>query len=332
MGDKDGQIEKLYKSLVSGDRLSLAKSITLVESRNPDHIMLAHMLVSKCISRSQSSMRIGTTGTPGVGKSTFIEALAKKFIQKNNKVAVLTIDPTSPVSKGSILGDKSRMDYLSNSPLAFVRSSPSRTELGGTTNNTRESILLCETAGFEVVFIETVGVGQSEVAISEMVDLVILLVQPGSGDEIQGIKRGIVEIADFIVINKSDQVSESILNETLKTFKFAMHLQHAKPNKWVPKVIACSAINGNGLDEIYNSVVDYFNLINKSRYLSKNRSFQKKLWLEGRIEYEALQLIKEKIKNSKFFQSTQEKVMKGDWSVYQAAKQLVTDLFTKSKD
>lgn len=319
----DAYVEELYAGINKGDRLSLAKAITLIESQKAEHQIFAEKLLAKSLSLSGKSMRIGITGTPGVGKSTFIESLGQRFIKAKHNLAVLTVDPTSPVHQGSILGDKSRMEALSNSPQAFVRGSPSRTVLGGATDRTREAIVLCEAAGYDVVFIETVGVGQSEVEIAKMVDFLLLLVLPGSGDEIQGIKRGIVEMADLIAVNKEDRVEKSTLQETLNVYKFALHLKTPKKSGWQNKALSCSALKGSGLDTIYKIIFEYFDLIKKNNYYQENRVHQDVIWLEDTVRKEVLRLSDKRLKGSKKFQNVQEKVKKREWTVHQGAKYLL---------
>jgi len=315
-------VVELYQKLLKGDRLALAKSITLVESQNKNHVIYAQHLIEKCLLHSGNSIRIGITGTPGVGKSTFIESLGQMFIKNGSRLSVLTIDPTSPLNKGSILGDKSRMEVLSHDPNAFVRTSPSRSVLGGTTDCTRETIILCESAGFDVTIVETVGIGQSETEILKMVDLLILLVQPGSGDEIQGIKRGIIEVADIIVVNKEDRFNKATVKETLNTFKFAIHLKSMKRSGWATAVMSCSALAKTGMDEVFNSIMEYFKVISENGFKEKNRANQNNAWLDQKVESSVVKLIREQIPKVESIDEIRLKVEKQELSVFKAAEEI----------
>jgi len=276
----------LYKQIIRGNTTALSKGITLLESTLENDENKARKLVSDCLSKSGNSIRIGITGVPGVGKSTFIEIFGKLLTSKGMKVAVLAIDPTSERTKGSILGDKSRMHTLSADKNAFIRPSPSRGTLGGVANKTRDSIVLCEAAGFNVILIETVGVGQSETTVSNLVDFFILLMLAGAGDELQGIKRGIMELADALIITKSD--GENIQNSRNASleYKRALHMFPKPTNGWTPKVGICSAIENFGIIEIYNIVEEFNSQMQANGWKSINREKQKIFWLHQTIKEE----------------------------------------------
>src|SRR6478672_11136472 len=234
-------MSELAQQVVDGDRRALARAITLVESTRADHRAEAEALLAEVLPHVGNSVRVGISGAPGAGKSTFIEALGGYLVEQAHRVAVLAVDPSSTRSGGSILGDKTRMEQLTRSPLAFVRPSPTGGTLGGVARRTREALLLCEAAGFDVVLVETVGVGQSEVAVAGMVDCFMLLIAPAAGDELQGIKRGIMELADLVVVNKADGDLAAIAGITAADYANALHLVRPRIAAWVPRVLTCSA-------------------------------------------------------------------------------------------
>ena len=254
---KQTDIKKLISKLKKGDFVSLSKAITIIESENIKDKSDSNKIISSCIKQKANSIRIGITGVPGVGKSTFIEAFGNHLTSKGYKVAVLAIDPTSNVSKGSILGDKTRMNTLVNNKNAFIRPSPASSHYGGVAKKTRESIILCEAAGYDVIIVETVGVGQNEISVSEMVDFFLLLKLSGAGDELQGIKRGIIEMADAIIINKADGDNIDNSNNAKSEFSMALKLYPVKKSKWKPKVLTCSSINNKGIQPIWKLISDY---------------------------------------------------------------------------
>ena len=266
--------EQFFEGIRKGDRSLLSRAITLIESTLPHDKKIAKALISKCLPFSGNSFRIGITGVPGVGKSTFIESFGLSLIKQNKKVAVLAIDPSSSRTKGSILGDKTRMEQLSVADHAFIRPSSSAGTLGGVTRNTRESIVLCEAAGFDIILVETVGVGQSETAVSQMVDFFMLLMLAGGGDELQGIKRGIMEMADLIVINKADGDNKQKANLAKQEYQNALHLFPPSESGWVPEVITASGLSGYGLSEIETRIDQYLNLSKKSGYFEHHRKQQ----------------------------------------------------------
>ncbi|WP_299053637.1 methylmalonyl Co-A mutase-associated GTPase MeaB [uncultured Polaribacter sp.] len=270
--------------ILEGNIPFLSRAITLVESTNSRHQEKANQILEGCLPFANKSVRIGITGVPGVGKSTFIEAYGKYLTSKGKKVAILAIDPSSSVHKGAILGDKTRMEELVTDTNAFIRPSASGTSLGGVAQKTRESIILCEAAGFDTIIIETVGVGQSEITVNAMVDFFLLLKLAGAGDELQGIKRGIIEMADAIVINKTD--GDNIENAKIAKVAFnrALHLYPIKESKWQPKVLTASALQNKGIADIYNLIESYISLTKENHYFYKKRNEQNKFWLLATIE------------------------------------------------
>jgi len=268
----------LAQGIFNGNKAMLAKAITLLESTRPAHFEKANTVIEKCLARPTNSIRLGITGVPGVGKSSFIETLGTTLTEQGNKVAVLAVDPTSSLSKGSILGDKTRMETLAKDSNAFIRPSPSGTSLGGVAQKTRESIILCEAAGYNVILVETVGVGQSEIAVHSMVDFFLLLKLSGAGDELQGIKRGIMEMADAIAINKADGSNLEHAKLAMTEFSRALHLYPPKANGWTPKVMKCSAMEKTGIEEIWEMVQRFVEHNRKNGFFEKNRQLQNKNW------------------------------------------------------
>ncbi|MFN7676272.1 methylmalonyl Co-A mutase-associated GTPase MeaB [Flavobacterium sp.] len=271
--------KELFEGILAGNITSLSRSITLVESTNPAHLAKANEIINACLPHANKSIRIGITGVPGVGKSTFIEAFGSYLTSVGKKVAVLTVDPSSTISHGSILGDKTRMEELVKDKNAYIRPSASGETLGGVARKTRETIILCEAGGFDTIIIETVGVGQSETAVHSMVDFFLLLKISGAGDELQGIKRGIMEMADAIVINKADgdNVNKAKLAKT--EFNRALHLFPAKSSGWTPIVSTCSSITKEGIDEVWQTITDYFQLVKANHYFEEKRKEQNQYWM-----------------------------------------------------
>jgi len=267
------------EGILRGDIAVLSQAVTLVESSLPEHKQLAQDVIALCLPYAGNSVRIGITGVPGAGKSTFIEAMGMFLVKQNHKLAVLAIDPSSERSKGSILGDKTRMEELSVAPNAFIRPSPSAGSLGGVARKTRESIILCEAAGFDIIFVETVGVGQSETAVHSMVDFFLLIQLAGTGDELQGIKRGIMEMADGIAINKSDgsNIEKSLLAKN--QLESALHLFPIPDSGWKPQVIPCSAIENTGISNIWNMVTDFIAFTKGNGFFYSQRNNQSKYWM-----------------------------------------------------
>ncbi|SMD41485.1 LAO/AO transport system kinase [Aquiflexum balticum DSM 16537] len=278
-------VEAYVEGILSGDRVILSRAITLVESTLPQDQFLAENVVEKILPYSGKSIRIGITGVPGVGKSTFIEGFGKLLVEKGYKLAVLTIDPSSQKSHGSILGDKTRMEKLSSDKRAYIRPSPAGVSLGGVSAKTREAMLLCEAAGFNIILIETVGVGQSEIAVKGMVDFFLLLMLAGAGDELQGIKKGIIEMCDALVINKADGENITAAKKAKREYTNALHLFPVKENGWNPKVLTCSAIDQIGLSEIWQMIEGFVDQMKRINYLDINRSNQLENWLHDHIGY-----------------------------------------------
>ena len=284
--------DDLVTEILNGNITALSRAITLVESSNPKHLTQANDIIKKCLPHANASVRIGITGVPGVGKSTFIEVFGLHLTALGKRVAVLAVDPSSSLSKGSILGDKTRMEELVKHDNAFIRPSPSGTSLGGVARKTRETIILCEAAGFDTVIIETVGVGQSETAVHSMVDFFLLLKIAGAGDELQGIKRGIIEMADAIAINKADGDNLKAAKLAKVEFNRALHLYPEKDSEWQPKVKLCSAIEGQGIDDLWKLISEFLDHTKINNYFEHHRQEQNKFWL--------MQTIEERL-NSEFF-------------------------------
>lgn len=262
----------------------LSQAITLIESSLPHHHEIGQQVIEKCLPYTGNSIRIGITGVPGVGKSTFIEALGGTITSTGGRLAVLAIDPSSQRSKGSILGDKTRMETLCADPNAFIRPSPSAGSLGGVARKTRETIILCEAAGFDTIFIETVGVGQSETAVHSMVDFFLLLMLAGAGDELQGIKRGIMEMADLIAITKADGENIQKANSAKVQYESALHLFPPAESGWAPRVRTCSSLTKDGINEVWNQINDYVTFTKSNGYFNDRRLSQSKYWMYQTIE------------------------------------------------
>ncbi|MEO0443536.1 MAG: methylmalonyl Co-A mutase-associated GTPase MeaB [Pseudomonadota bacterium] len=275
------------QQLLGGDRRTLAKAITLVESQLPVHQQQAQRLLSQLLLHTGKSLRLGISGTPGVGKSTFIEAFGQYLLDQGLRIAVLAVDPSSPIAGGSILGDKTRMEQLSREPNAYIRPSPAAGALGGVAQTTRESLLLCEAAGFDVVLVETVGVGQSEYQVANMVDFFLLLMQPNTGDELQGIKKGILELADAIVVNKADGNLASFAERDCGQYQQVLGLV-TRTGFWQPKVVTCSALENRGIDRIWSMVVEYRDQARTQGEFDRKRAQQNTNWMMHLFEQELL--------------------------------------------
>jgi len=270
---------ELLEGILSGNITALSRAITLVESTNSADLMKANEVINACLPNANKSVRIGITGVPGVGKSTFIEAFGKLLTGLGHKVAVLAVDPSSTLSHGSILGDKTRMEELVKDKNAFIRPSASGETLGGVARKTRETIILCEAAGFDIIIIETVGVGQSETAVHSMVDFFLLLKITGAGDDLQGIKRGIMEMADAIVINKADGDNVRKAQLAKLEFKRALHLFPAKKSGWIPTTSTCSSTNQEGIVEVWKTIEDFLELTKENLYFFEKRKEQNQYWM-----------------------------------------------------
>ena len=323
-------VEDYVAGIRRGDITILSQAITMIESNNPDHYAMAQQIIERCLPDSGKSGRIGITGVPGAGKSTFIEAIGGMVTSLGHKLAVLAIDPSSERSGGSILGDKTRMESISSNPKVFIRPSPSAGSLGGVARKTRETVVLCEAAGYDVIFIETVGVGQSETAVHSMVDMFMLLQISGAGDELQGIKRGIMEMADMMVITKADgeNVHKAELAKT--QFQGALRLFPMAESEWRPKVYTCSSVAQTGLEEVWKGVEEFLDHTERNGYFQHNRNRQNKYWM-----YES---INEALRNS-FYQDPEiekriadyeKRVLDARLSSFVAAKELL-DIYFKDK-
>ncbi len=321
-------LEQFLTGIQQGDRAVLSKAITLIESKRPDHQLLGEKLVDLCLPQTGNSIRIGITGTPGVGKSTFIEAFGKLLLEAGKKVAVLAVDPSSQVSGGSILGDKTRMEELSSDSRAFIRPSAAGDSLGGVARKTRETIMLLEAAGYDTILVETVGVGQSETAVHSMVDFFLLLLLPGGGDELQGIKRGIVEMADLIVVNKADGANVDLANRSRQAYKNALHLFPPKENSWIPKARTCSAISGEGLAEIWTTITGYQEQMKETETWELNRQEQSKYWLHQTIKESLGRLFYQQENIKQQIRLLEKEVVAGRYSSFKAARELIA-LFGK---
>ena len=271
--------DEFFEGIRGGNITLLSQAVTLIESNKPEHQNIAQEVIVKCLPFAGKSIRLGITGVPGAGKSTFIECLGKHITASGGKLAVLAIDPSSQRSKGSILGDKTRMEELSSDPNAYIRPSPSAGSLGGVARKTREIIILCEAAGFDNIFIETVGVGQSETVVHSMVDFFLLVQIAGAGDELQGIKRGIMEMADTIVINKADGDNFERAQLAAAQFRSALHLFPPTGSGWNPAVLTCSSVEGTGVPEVWDTVAKYVELTMNNGYFKSRRQDQSKYWM-----------------------------------------------------
>ncbi len=320
-------VSDYLKAILAGDRTMLSQAITLIESSLPHDQEVARQLINLCLPHSGNALRIGITGVPGAGKSTFIESFGLHLIEKGNKIAVLAIDPSSTRSKGSILGDKTRMEDLSVNPNAFIRPSASAGTLGGVARKTRESVILCEAAGFDLVIIETVGVGQSETSVAQIVDFFMLLQLAGGGDELQGIKRGIMEMADLIVINKADGDNIKKAELSKREYENALHLFPALPNNWIPQVVTASAIYKTGLEGIWDKLSEFVKLTRENGHF------------EGKRQQQSIGILNDSITNTLtdgFFhhdvmkpllKSYEKQVLNKEISPYEAAQLLLEKYF-----
>jgi len=314
------KVSELKAQLLKGNRRALAKAITLIESTRADHAKDAHKLMNDILPHVGGSLRIGLSGVPGVGKSTFIEAFGLHLIKQGLKVAVLAVDPSSPVSGGSLLGDKTRMEELSTKDEAFIRPSPTSGALGGVAAKTRESMLLCEAAGFDVILVETVGVGQSEVEVASMVDLFCVLMLPNAGDELQGIKKGILELSDIIIINKADGTGEIPAAHAQTHFKNAFHILGRSP-----AILKCSALHNQGVQEVWVEI----NKILKGFDKEKKRSSQRVHWMEIMFQELIEQEIHTNNELSKLKAKLVSKIAGGDLTPADGASQMFKKLFNK---
>lgn len=314
----------------SGDRLILSQAITLIESTLPADRAIAQTVITELTSPNQTTLRVGITGVPGVGKSTFIEAFGSLLTTQKKKVAVLSVDPTSTRTKGSIMGDKTRMDTLAHNPLAFVRPSPTGGSLGGVTNSTAETILLCEAAGYEIIIVETVGVGQSETIVRNMVDFFLLLMLPGAGDELQGIKRGIMEMADALVINKADS-NPLKAKQAQVEYQNALHLFPPASSGWFPPVLTCSAIEHTGLSEIWKTINEFQDKLTVNGYWQQQRNEQQISRMHHHIEQQLLREFYDSPRINGLISTAERRVKSGEVPPTTAAENLLQDYRKKSE-
>ena len=312
----------IIKNIKAGDTIALSKVITLCESTLESEQNIAQNIISNLSGKSKESIRIGITGIPGVGKSTFINSFGKMLTNLGKKVAVLAIDPTSEKTHGSILGDKSRMNELASDKNAFIRPSPSGRTLGGVATKTRENILLCEAAGFEVILIETVGVGQNETAVSNLVDFFLLLMLSGAGDELQGIKRGIMEMADVILINKADRDNVQKAKNAMLQYKSALHLFPVNTNGWKAEVNICSGLEKIGLEEIWRTIEKHNSQMKENSFFTKNREEQNIYWLHSQIKEELGNKRYSQLKTNGELKKLEEKLQNKGTTIYQLLEAL----------
>ena len=322
-------LDAFVEGILSGNRTILSKAITLIESSLSEHQKLAQQIIEKCLPLAGNSIRLGITGVPGVGKSTFIEALGKHITNSGHKLAVLAIDPSSERSKGSILGDKTRMEELAVDANAFIRPSPSAGSLGGVARKTREIIILCEAAGFDTIFVETVGVGQSETAVHSMVDFFLLLMLANAGDELQGIKRGIMEMADAIAINKADGDNIQTANLAMAQYKNALHLFPPTDSGWIPQLTTCSSYTRDGIANVWNIITDYVAFAKGNGYFTGKRQEQSKnIMLETINDFLKDNFYSNKIVTT-LIPKMQKEILQDKLSSYMAAQKLL-DAYYKS--
>ncbi len=315
--------EDYIKGILQKDRIILSKAITLIESTKKEDQTIAAAVLESCLKTKKESKRIAISGAPGAGKSTFINGFGKIVLDNNQSIAVLAIDPSSSISKGSILGDKTRMEDLISNENCFIRPTASNSNLGGVSRTTRETILLCESFGFDYIFVETVGVGQSETLVKNMTDLFVLLLLPNSGDELQGIKRGIMEMADIILINKSDGENKIAAKIAATQVKHALHLFASNEKDWITPVISISSLEKTGFDELQKSIDAYFQKMEMSDFISNNRNQQDLYWFEEAILDELQQLFSQDTSVQSVKMALREKIKNKDISAVNAAKFLV---------
>lgn len=326
---KQATSQELIDGILSGDIAVLSRAITLIESTNSSHLARANEVINACLPHANKSVRIGVTGVPGVGKSTFIEAFGKHLTALGKKVAVLAVDPSSTISRGSILGDKTRMEELVKDTNAFIRPSASGDTLGGVARKTRETITLCEAAAFDTIIIETVGVGQSETAVHSMVDFFLLLKIAGAGDELQGIKRGIMEMADAIVINKADGDNITKANLAKAEFNRALHLFPAKKSGWTPTTSTCSSITHEGIPEVWKTIEKYLDLTKGNHSFLENRAAQNIYWLLETINDQLKSHFYNHPEIQNLLEENKKAVQKDEISPFAAAQNLLEKYFKK---
>ena len=312
----------LYSEIIKGNINALSKAITLVESTLETDQEKSQELISKCIKKEYNSVRIGVTGIPGVGKSSFIEKFGEKFIKENKKVAVLAIDPSSEKTRGSILGDKSRMQSLSNNHNVFIRPSSNSGTLGGVSNKTKDSIILCETAGFEIIIIETVGVGQSETLVSKLVDIMLLLSITGAGDRLQGIKRGIIELSHLIIITKDDGGNRNRVKETILDFKSTLALNTNIDNQWIQKALSCSAQEDTGILEIHKNIDQCIRQSKSTNFFNIKREEQNIFWIHKILREEIGNRKYNNLRENNLIVKIENKIIKDNINIYKIIRDI----------
>lgn len=324
-GKQPADAKYFIEGIKNNNRIILSKAITLIESTHPKHRKIAAEIITQCLPLAGNAVRVGITGVPGVGKSTFIEAFGNYLVTKQKKkVAVLTIDPSSSLSKGSILGDKTRMTSLAANENAFIRPSPSSGALGGVSNATRESIILCEAAGYDVIIVETVGVGQSETTVHNMVDFFLLLMLAGAGDELQGIKRGIMEMADTIVINKADSGNEKHATIAAKAYQGALGLFPPTLSGWKRKVLTCSALENKNIDGIWQLIAQYLEQVKQNNFFVENRKKQAVEWFHQSIQYLLMQQLYENTEIQDKIKRMEKAIIENKKSPFNAAAEILS--------
>ena len=284
LSESDAAIRRMALAIRDGDRRAMAQAITRIESTLDSDRLFGQAVLEILVARSGDAIRVGITGPPGVGKSTFVEALGLHLVRQGKRVAVLAVDPSSPVSGGSILGDKTRMEQLALCPEAFIRPSPSSGSLGGVANRTREVMLLCEAAGYDIVLVETVGIGQSEVAVSSMVDFFLVLLLPAGGDQLQGIKKGVIELADALVVNKADGSMQTVAERTRADYAGALDLIRASSESWQTRAFLASSLESKGIKEIWDAILEHHDLMRASGEFDERRKRQSRSWLLKLLE------------------------------------------------
>lgn len=324
-------LKDFVDGIKAGNRTILSQAITLIESSKNEYREFGQKILEECLPLTGNSIRIGITGVPGVGKSTFIESLGQHLLQNDHELAVLTIDPSSSRTKGSILGDKTRMHKLSTDDRAFIRPSPTSGTLGGVAQKTRETLLLCEAAGYDTIFIETVGVGQSETTVHSMVDFFLLLMLPGAGDELQGIKRGVMEMADLIAINKAEKETLQLAKRAKKEYENALALFPPTESGWKPKVLTCSALNQTGIEEIWTEIENYMTFTQDNGYFKQRRKEQSKYWMYETINQELKQRFYSNSTVKEKLLKVERDVQSGKVSSFKAAQNLL-QLFKENPD
>jgi LAO/AO transport system kinase len=321
-------LDALASGVLEGQRRALARAITLIESTRDDHCAAAGELLQRLTPHAGNSIRLGISGVPGVGKSTFVEVLGNHVIDAGHRVAVLTVDPSSAVSGGSILGDKTRMELLSRRPEAYIRPSPSGNTLGGVTRHSREAMILCEAAGFDVILVETVGVGQSETRVAEMTDMFLLLLLPGGGDELQGIKRGIMELADLILVNKADGDQLPAARRSALEYRSALRLLHPRLADWRVEVRTCSARDAVGIAEVWETALRYRETLAASGQFELRRAEQARAWMWSEVNESLIQVLKSDPDVRRRIPVLEAAASEGRISPASAARQLL-DVFLK---